>query len=80
MTRTANSTEPRPSAPASTFVVRFYREWTAGRPRWRGHIEHLQSGEGVAFLDLDKLLAFVRSFGIIVEEEGPGAGREEVEA
>jgi hypothetical protein len=72
--------KPLPTSPASTFILCFYREWTAGRPRWRGHIEHLQSGEGVAFLDLDKLLAYVRSFGIMVEEKGPGAGREEVEA
>ena len=64
----ADSTAPGPSTTISTFVVRFYREWAGGAPRWRGRIEHLESGEGVAFLDLARMLAFVHSFGIMVEE------------
>jgi hypothetical protein len=48
--------------PASTFVVRLWHEWTAEGPHWRGRIEHLQSGESAAFLDLEGALAFIRRF------------------
>jgi hypothetical protein len=58
-----------PTAPPdSTFVVRFRREWTVTGPRWRGRIEHVQSGESVAFLNLDDMLVFLRRFGAIVNE------------
>lgn len=66
MAKTANPTGPASPTPTSTFVVRFYREWAGGALRWRGRIEHLQSGQSAAFLDLDKMLAFIRSFGIMV--------------
>jgi len=68
MADTANPSESAPTTATSTFVVRFYREWAGGAPRWRGRIEHLESGQSAAFLDLDKMLAFVRNFGIMVEE------------
>jgi hypothetical protein len=42
----------------STFVVRFWREWLAAGSRWRGHIEHVQSGKSAAFLDLEGMLDF----------------------
>ena len=50
------------AAPCSTFVVRLWREWTVEGPRWRGRIEHLQSGECGAFVDADGLLGFMRGF------------------
>ncbi len=62
------------SQPQNTFVVRFWWEWAdknqttsaANRMdesgRWRGRIEHVQSGERVAFQDTQQLLAFVRRF------------------
>lgn len=43
-----------------TFVVRFWRETTAGGLRWRGQIAHVQSGESAAFLDVDA----IRRFGV----------------
>jgi hypothetical protein len=56
-------------SPDSTFVVRFRREWSASGPRWRGWVEHLQSGEDAAFLDLGEVLRFIRRFGPMAEHE-----------
>ena len=38
--------------PVSTFVVRFWQKWSAAAPRWRGGIEHVQSGECATFLEV----------------------------
>ena len=51
--------------PVSTFVVRFWREWSDSGQRWRGRVEHLQSGSGTDFLDLSVLLDFIRGFEIM---------------
>jgi hypothetical protein len=53
--------------PDSTFVVRFRREWSAAGPRWPGWVEHVQSGEDTAFLDLDEMLRFIRRFGAMAD-------------
>ena len=63
--------DPSPVPPASTFVVRFWREWSAGEARWRGRIEHVQSGESATFLGLDAMLDFVRRFGVMADEKSP---------
>jgi hypothetical protein len=52
---------------ASTFVIRFWREWTAARGRWRGRIEHVQSGRRADFVELKEMVAFVRDLGMMVE-------------
>ena len=65
-----------PASVINTFVVRFWREGTAAGPRWRGRIEHVQSGEGVAFLDLEGVLRFMRQFGIATGDE-PAADDQE---
>jgi hypothetical protein len=57
-------------SPVSTFVVRFWRERSRGEVRWRGRIEHLQSGDNASFLDLESLLEFVRGVGVMAENEG----------
>jgi len=44
--------------------------------RWRDRIEHLQSGDDAAFLDLDSLLDFVRGFGVMVSDEERAATHE----
>jgi hypothetical protein len=67
-------TEPSPVPPASTFIVRLWREWSAAGPRWRGRIEHVQSGESVAFLGLDGMLDFMRRLGAIADDESWPAG------
>jgi hypothetical protein len=53
-----------PTRPSSTFVVRFWYETSAGERRWRGQIEHVQSGERVAFLELAAMLSFLCRFGV----------------
>ena len=52
--------------PMHTFVVRFRCEWSGGEPQWRGHIEHVQSGEGAYFLDWEKMLAFIRRYDAVM--------------
>lgn len=61
---------PVPKIATATFVLRFWRETTAGEVRWRGRIEHVQSGEGVAFLDLEGMLQFIRKFRVAIGIEG----------
>jgi len=60
-----------PITPTATFVIRFWYELTAGEERLRGCIEHIQSGEHVAFLDLEAMLSFLQRFGIRIEEQNP---------
>jgi hypothetical protein len=48
--------EPSPVPPINTFIVCFWQEWSAAGPRWRGRIEHVQSGESAAFLGLEGML------------------------
>jgi hypothetical protein len=62
--------EPSRGTPASTFVIRSWREWSAAGPRWRGRIDHVQSGESAAFHDLDGMLGFLGRFGVIADGEG----------
>ena len=49
---------------ALTFVLRFWREWTGKESRWRGRVEHVESGQGVSFLEIEGLLRFLEQFGI----------------
>ena len=51
-----------PRTATATFVLRFWRETMAGEVRWRGRIEHVQSGEKVSFLDLEGMQQFIRHF------------------
>jgi len=48
-------------------VIRFWREWSAAGSRWRGRIEHVQSGESVTCLDLHGMLAFIQRYGVMVD-------------
>ena len=48
----------------TTFVVRFWREWSGAEARWRGRIEHVQSGQQADFLYLDDMLRFLRQMGV----------------
>ena len=70
-------TEPSPVPPISTFVVRFWQEWSAAKSRWRGRIEHVQSGESAAFLGVDGMLDFVRRVGVMQGDESRLAGEAE---
>ncbi len=69
-------TESPPVPPISTFVVRFWREWSAAGPRWRGRIEHVQSSKSAAFLNLDGMLDFIRGFGAMSDDESQSAKKD----
>jgi hypothetical protein len=56
----------------ATFVVRFWREWSGAETRWRGRIEHVQSGRRADFLEVEGLLGFLGCFGIGIAEPPPG--------
>ena len=53
-----------PTTTNATFVIRFWHETTAGEARWRGSIEHVPSGEAIAFMDFETMLRFLQRFGI----------------
>jgi hypothetical protein len=58
----------------STFVVRVWCETSVLAPRWRGRIEHLQTGQGAAFQDLERIAAFIRASGAFADDRpGPSA-------
>ena len=48
----------------TTFVVRFWREPSADKTRWRGRAEHVESGQQQSFLEIEVLLGFSQRFGI----------------
>ena len=54
------STEHKPSPLLNTFIVRFWREPGVGEDRWRGQVQHVQSGERAAFANEPALLRFLR--------------------
>ncbi|MGD2142945.1 MAG: hypothetical protein PVF54_00555 [Anaerolineae bacterium] len=60
--------QPSGVDPVSTFVVRLWSEWSATGPRWRGRIDHVQSGESSVFLDLDGMLDFLRRFSALEDD------------
>ncbi|WP_299028905.1 hypothetical protein [uncultured Thermanaerothrix sp.] len=50
-----------------TFVVRFWWEWERGESTdqtmgWRGRIQHVQSGEGITFREMNQLLTFIEGY------------------
>lgn len=53
----------------STFVVRIWREWSTGGPRWRGNIEHLETKKRSGFLDFESMLGFLHSFDIFKDKD-----------
>jgi hypothetical protein len=57
-----------PTTVTTTFVLRFWRKAAVGEICWRGSIEHVQSGEEMAFLDVETMLAFLNRFGIKLED------------
>ncbi len=61
-------------SPMNTFVIRVWHERSAGEPQWRGRILHIQSGQSAAFLDLDGMLAFIRGFGVLMDDGPPAVG------
>jgi predicted ester cyclase len=71
--------DPHFAETTTTFVLRFRREWTGAEGRWRGRIEHVQSGRRSDFLGLGELLGFLEQYGIRAgaetgEQRRSGAG------
>jgi hypothetical protein len=56
-------------SPASTFVLCFWREWSGTAGRWRGRIEHVQSGQRADFVELADVLDFVQGLGVMAEDQ-----------
>ena len=69
--------EPARISPASTFVLRFWREWSATTGRWRGRIEHLQSGLHADFVDITEMLDFLQGLGVMAGDRASPSEREE---
>lgn len=60
-------------SPTSTFVLRFWREWSAAGSRWRGRIEHVQSGQCADFVEMTGITEFVQAFGVTAHDRiSPG--------
>ena len=66
-------TEDKPAPPLSTFIVRFWRELGASQVCWRGQVQHVQSGDKIAFADETALLSFLRRW--VEMEETPALAR-----
>ena len=68
--------QPSAKTTATTiFVVHFWREWTGAELRWRGRVEHVQSGQQGNFLAVEDLLSFFQRFGVDVEPCPKRGGR-----
>jgi hypothetical protein len=60
----AMSRLPTPPPAITTFVVRFWCEWSGSEPRCRGRIEHVESGRRMDFIGVQELWGFLERFGI----------------
>ena len=49
-----------PGPPLDTFIIRLWREMGPDGPRWRGQVQHVQTGERISFADERTMLAFIR--------------------
>ena len=57
------------SQSVNTFVIRVWCEPSLGAPRWRGRIQHLQSGQHAAFQDPERILTFIRASGAFAGDQ-----------
>lgn len=63
----------------TTFVIHFWREWTGTESRWRGRVEHVESGRQANSLEIADLLGFFQRFGISGPDPPTGRSGEPVE-
>jgi hypothetical protein len=59
-----------PPPPASTFIVRFWWDRSGDESRWRGHIQHVQSGECASCLDLEGILDVIQYLRVMTDPLG----------
>lgn len=55
---------PTETTATIVFIVRFWREQAGVESRWRGRIEHVESGQRADFLTIDQMLAFLQRMGV----------------
>jgi len=67
-----------PNSPLNTFIVRFWREPGTGAGRWRGQVQHIQSGKRAAFAEEEALLSFIRRWVQTLEVEQQIAGQQRI--
>jgi len=51
-----------PGSKSNTFIVRIWLEWSKTAPDWRGQIEHVQSRQKCAFLNLEEMVTFIQGY------------------
>jgi hypothetical protein len=64
-------------SPLNTFVVRLWLEASGSGMRWRGRVEHVQSGQSISFRRTDELVGFVQLLTGLAPEstrDEPGTG------
>jgi hypothetical protein len=59
-----------PAPPASTSIVRFWRDRSGDELRWRGHIRHVQGGKSASCLHLEGILDFIQHPDVMTEHTG----------
>jgi len=60
--REAGSNSKNTLHPVSTFIVRIWLEWSESGSCWRGQIEHVQSRQKCAFLNLEEMVIFIQDY------------------
>lgn len=60
--------------PLNTFIVRFWRESDQLTVRWRGQIQHIQTGEQLSFAQEKPMLTFIRRW-VKITKNGNQQGR-----
>ena len=71
---------PAEATTTKTFVVRFWHEYSDTESRWRGRVEHVQSGRRQDFLSLEEMLDFLQQMGVpLVQVANGGTGVNEID-
>lgn len=55
--------------PLNTFIVRFWRDPDGSVYRWRGQIQHIQTGEQLSFVQGNVMLTFIQQWVKIMEND-----------
>lgn len=53
------------------------RLWSAAGVRWRGRIQDVEGGDAASFMNLGKMLHFLRGSGVMADDESVPEEREE---
>ena len=61
--------QTRPPPGSNIIIIKIWRDYFPNKTRWRGKIEHHQSGKSTSFLRLDEIPGFIRSLGLMMERD-----------